>query len=840
MFNPDEHQKAVINLYGTNALVLAAPGCGKTEILSQRIIKAHREFGVSYEEMICLTFTNRASREMKNRIKDTLGNEASGLFVGNLHRFCVRFLFDNDLVPLDAAIIDEEDQKDIINEIAGYELKANEINTITALASQIVHKEYNSPDSVIPQRYLKRVLGGERIAKYYIEYKRENHLYDFDDIIIETYNHLCKDDLTDYQYVNYKWLQIDEVQDLNMIQLAIVEKVMSNNATKIFLGDEQQAIYSFIGADGGPMGRIKSLCGDNIFHLYSNYRSPKYLVDTLNQYAINQLNIDSSILPTAYSKNDIGGESLSCICCDDEYELPKIIAHTARMMSIDFPNESIGVLVRSNDKGRNVSEILNKHHIEHLLISNKDIFKRVDFKTLFSHFAVVSDDTRHSEWARLLYQIKAFSKLSEARNFTKRLREIALTPADFMRTDNGSYASDVSTLFLEKEFVIFDTETTGLDVYNDDIIQIAAIKVKNGKIVPNTEFNRIIRTDRTIPSVLANNKPNIMLNVYQNSIKYDHNVALSEFMEYIGDLPLVGHNINYDIRILEQNLQRYVNNDCSLATFECYDTLKIAKLLDPNLRSHKLEFLLKYFNLEGVNSHNAIDDVKATYSLLQYMSSRLIAIGFSQYDILNNPESQRVKNKMIANYKDLFEHTTMLMKSSFYVPYTLVDEMQFISEKLIERKYITPIERFDYILKLVDNVLIDKEKDKYFNQQVNNHLYELRTFNEADLFENGIVKEHIHIMTIHKAKGLQFDNVIVCDVSEGTFPLYWSKNQEEDARTLYVALSRAKKRLYITYITAPSIFMKSIHKRFDLMERNAMKELLRIEESYKKAGDVEV
>ena len=188
MFNPDEHQKAVINLYGTNALILAAPGCGKTEILSQRIIKAHREFGVSYEEMICLTFTNRASREMKNRIKDTLGNETSGLFVGNLHRFCVRFLFDNDLVPLDAAIIDEEDQKDIINEIAGYELKANEINTITALASQIVHKEYNSPDCVIPQRYLKRVLGGERIAMYYIEYKRENHLYDFDDIIIENYN----------------------------------------------------------------------------------------------------------------------------------------------------------------------------------------------------------------------------------------------------------------------------------------------------------------------------------------------------------------------------------------------------------------------------------------------------------------------------------------------------------------------------------------------------------------------------------------------------------------------------------------------------------------------------
>ena len=166
--------------------------------------------------------------------------------------------------------------------------------------------------------------------------------------------------------------------------------------------------------------------------------------------------------------------------------------------------------------------------------------------------------------------------------------------------------------------------------------------------------------------------------------------------------------------------------------------------------------------------------------------------------------------------------------------------VRFIAEKLIERKYINSIERFDYILKLVDNVLLDKENDKYFNQQVNNHLYELRTFNEADLFENGIVKEHIHIMTIHKAKGLQFDNVIVCDVSEGSFPVYWSKNKSEDARTLYVALSRAKKRLYITYVAAPSEFMQSINKCFELMDRNAMKELLRMEESYKKAGDVEV
>ena len=85
----DPDQEKIVDFFGGQALVLAAPGCGKTDVLSRRIVKAHRDYAVDYSEMLCITFTNRASREMKERIEETLGDIPSNLYVGNLHRFCI-------------------------------------------------------------------------------------------------------------------------------------------------------------------------------------------------------------------------------------------------------------------------------------------------------------------------------------------------------------------------------------------------------------------------------------------------------------------------------------------------------------------------------------------------------------------------------------------------------------------------------------------------------------------------------------------------------------------------------------------------------------------------------
>ena len=94
----DVDQLKAINANGGYFLVLAPPGCGKTDILAERIVEAKKK-GVNFENMLCLTFTNRASRGMKNRIKERVGEEAKDIFVGNIHRFCSNFLFANSFVP---------------------------------------------------------------------------------------------------------------------------------------------------------------------------------------------------------------------------------------------------------------------------------------------------------------------------------------------------------------------------------------------------------------------------------------------------------------------------------------------------------------------------------------------------------------------------------------------------------------------------------------------------------------------------------------------------------------------------------------------------------------------
>lgn len=111
---PDESQQAIIDLTGGRHLVLAPPGCGKTQILAERVRRAH-DCGVDYGDMLCLTFTNRAARGMHDRILQNGNNTASErIFVGNVHRFCSHYLFENHVVPAETAVVDEDTMVSIL------------------------------------------------------------------------------------------------------------------------------------------------------------------------------------------------------------------------------------------------------------------------------------------------------------------------------------------------------------------------------------------------------------------------------------------------------------------------------------------------------------------------------------------------------------------------------------------------------------------------------------------------------------------------------------------------------------------------------------------------------
>lgn len=184
-------------------------------------------------------------------------------------------------------------------------------------------------------------------------------------------------------------------------------------------------------------------------------------------------------------------------------------------------------------------------------------------------------------------------------------------------------------------------------------------------------------------------------------------------------------------------------------------------------------------------------------------------------------------------YWPLYQHSNdKIFSDVIHDENTFDFEFDYIYNQMVDHKIINKIPLYPYIKDLFNKVVIDSAKDVYFNQQLVDHLYEFRTFNEGDFFQNGILKERIFIMTIHKAKGLEFENVILYDITSGRMPRYNSQNPAEDARVLYVAMSRAKKRLYITYDHQISPFLKEhneVMEHFEEMHPNKKARLLKLE-----------
>ena len=432
---PDSSQQQIVALHGCRALVLAGPGCGKTHLLTRRIIHANATEGIPFSDMVCLTFTNRASREMNNRIRAVLGHTPDDLFVGNLHRFCCRFLHTNSLLAGDIGLLDEEDRDTWLSDSLGLKRKF-ERKQITDLAMLLFQQDHDFPHGLRRRLDYTPDQSHIRAATAYRDFKTRNRLVDFDDLLLLAYETLTNYPPHSLAGSNYRWVQVDEVQDLTPLQLAIIDLITADGpSTAIYLGDEQQAIFEFLGAGGPALDKIKLRCQNNIYRLARNYRSPSYLVKLCNDFASSCLDINPAHLPWAVSDGQRPDGALLMMPSTD-FNLPLAVAAKVRDWRNNLPDQRISVLTRTNDEAEEISSLMSAHGIENTLIGRNDLFRRVPFKTVYAHLSVVTSDRQPSEWARLLYRTKAVRTLSEARNLASKLDKMNLSPACFILPDN--------------------------------------------------------------------------------------------------------------------------------------------------------------------------------------------------------------------------------------------------------------------------------------------------------------------------------------------------------------------------------------------------------------------
>lgn len=795
----DDTQRQIIELHNTRALVLAGPGCGKTHMLARRILYAHSELGVQFDDMLCLTFTNRAAREMESRITGSLGYRPEGLFTGNIHRFCLRFLNANGLLSSGTAILDEEDRTEFLSDELGLKHVADR-RDFQRIAWFLYQTESGHPAELVrrPERPVSE--SDIEMVKRYTDFKESNALIDFDDIILRTYTALMDANYRDFRFASYRWIQVDEVQDMTPLQLAIVERITAGGrTTSIFLGDGQQAIFSFAGAGGVALDRLRDSCSGRIFHLRKNYRSPRYLVELCNDVARGWLGItDDEYLPEA--RTDCGPEDALTLVRTHETSFPAVTSAKAAEWLDLYPEESVAILTRTNAEALNVSGLLDLHDVSHILLSGGDLFSSVGFKTVYAHLAVTADPLRRPEWATLLYRTNSIRTLSGARRLLKVLGEAAMSGEELMYPD---FPTSTSRLIRDmtdpsRTIAVIDTETTGLDLFNDDVIQFSAIKLRGGIQDKQSRMSFFIESERHIPRMLGTDTPNPLYDLYPSVVKLSPEEAFARIIVFLDGCVVAGHNINFDIRIIQENIRRRTTLDVpQIDRFNRIDTLRLCRLLFPGLRSHTLATMLGHLGTDGVNSHNADDDVSATAALMAALVPIARRKTHSQFEIRNSDSICRIARRFSSRYRHLYEYSgTMLESMEESHENSLAGVMEKSHNDLVGIGVIKPVRHFDYVLRLVKDVVVDSRREHTFMQQLNNHIHDLLSFNESDLLAENIADERLSVMTVHKAKGLEMDNVILY-VSVGN-----PGTTEDRARVLYVGLSRARKRLMA--VTSPS------------------------------------
>ena len=855
----DPWQYEAIAISGGRHLVLAPPGCGKTDILTERVVHAHAN-GMEYSDMLCLTFTNRAAKGMAQRIADRTGNPVpDDLFVGNIHRYCSQMLFNQGLVNHNSAIIDEGDVENIIQEELckrlGIQSRTTELMryqhalwqlTLGMRGDIILHGDLLHTGAMtklcdvlgLPadEESLGTVYAGiehyferystihelpaaniMRLAHAYQQYKEENDLLDYDDLLVLAYQHL--------PIKKYRWIEVDEVQDLNALQLALVDLLAAPDATIVYLGDEQQAIFSFIGAKLETLETLKQRC--TLHHMHTNYRSPRYLLDLQNDYAMRNLGIRRDLLPTTDDTSAAQPSDLCLLDVGDATLEAYYAARFAKRYGDLTPDGKVAILVSTNREADDVGDTMASMGIPHFKISGTDLFSLPTVRLLLAHLSVLTDETVFIAWARLMWGLKLTPTYTAARALMRDMRRVAMLPSDFLLyPEGGSYLQEFVRAYNNEELVIFDTETTGLDPRTDDIIQIAAIRVRQGKQVGEA-FNIILETGRDLPATVGG-KPNPMIEVYRGSRRHPRAEGLRLFMDYCRGKVLVGHNVEYDYQILDHNLQR----DCPDLQLkelcpQYLDTLKYIRLVRPRLRHYKLGHLLEVLHLEGKNSHQADDDILATLSLMTFCHSCALQLTAAQQRFLD--DHAKMADKFRQRYGDLYRHG----RQTAHTPCTddtpaLVAELQYAYDTLQAARLTEPVEKWCHLRHYLEADLIRTDLYPTLHTQLERYITDLCTIKEADLC-SGSLKERYIISTVHKAKGLEFDTVIVYRAIDGSYPAShsWTERQiQEDARRLFVALSRSKKHLCVItdsyYGRTPhtlSPFLDKVRAHFTLYHR---------------------
>ena len=402
---------AVINTEGPS-LIIAGAGSGKTRVLTYRI--AHLiEKGIDPFQILALTFTNKAAREMRGRIEKVVGTEARNLWMGTFHSVFARILrIESEKIgyPRNFTIYDADDTKSLLKSI----IKEMGLNDKVYKPNMVYGRISNAKNNLISaESYFQRddLISADaesakpkivEIYKTYADRCFKSSAMDFDDLLLKTHflfkNHL--DVLNKYQH-RFLYTLVDEYQDTNHCQYMIVKKLAAVNENISVVGDDAQSIYSFRGATIQNILNFKNDYPDaKTFKLEQNYRSTKIIVDAANSIIKKNKNqLDKTVFT-----NNADGEKIQLIRAVTDNEEGRFIAQSIfeEKMQNQLPNRHFAILYRTNAQSRSVEEALRRMNIAYKIYGGLSFYQRKEIKDLIAYLRLVINPSDEEAIKRII------------------------------------------------------------------------------------------------------------------------------------------------------------------------------------------------------------------------------------------------------------------------------------------------------------------------------------------------------------------------------------------------------------------------------------------------------
>jgi len=414
-----EQKMAVMHIDGP-CLVVAGAGSGKTKVLTTRI--AHLiESGVYSSNILAITFTNKAAKEMKDRISKIVEENYS--FVGTFHSFGLRVLKENyERLGLmkNFTIIDSDDVLSIIKKIMkdmGYDIKQIAPSYIRNRISFIKNEMLS--DSDVERYFLTDV---EKIAKQiYYEYEKvlkKNNVVDFDDLLklpVELF--IKNEDVLDRYQEKYKYILIDEYQDTNEVQYKLV-KLLSSKYRNIFVvGDQNQAIYGFRQANyKNILNFEKDYPDSKVIVLNQNYRSTTTILNAANSVIKN--NIEKKEV-NLFSELGEGVKVKYLRSNDGLQEVNIVVNEIKDLLDMGYKKEDIAIFYRTNAQSRIYEEAMLKNNFPYKVVGSFYFYKRKEIKDLISYLKLISNHNDDISLKRVINEPKRGIGLKTVENLEK-------------------------------------------------------------------------------------------------------------------------------------------------------------------------------------------------------------------------------------------------------------------------------------------------------------------------------------------------------------------------------------------------------------------------------------